>query len=103
MNADKRGDERTPDYGADLLDTTTGSSRASKSVSTHCCDRMDYDLNHKCDIHQTRVDCPDALVAVVEGGYGLIVHDGGSSVIEIGFCPWCGSKLPKIDRTKRAD
>ncbi|WP_404900450.1 hypothetical protein PV791_04820 [Priestia filamentosa] len=25
--------------------------------------------------------------------YGLIVHDGGSSTIEMSFCPWCGKKL----------
>jgi hypothetical protein len=57
---------------------------------------MDYDLNQKCGMHEDRYDCPDALINTVRGGYGLIVHDGGSSVIEIGFCPWCGSKLPKI-------
>jgi hypothetical protein len=58
---------------------------------------MDYDLNQKCDLHDDRYDCPDALINRVRCGYGLIVHDGGSSVIEIAFCPWCGSKLPKID------
>jgi hypothetical protein len=57
---------------------------------------MDYDLSRKCEAHETRADCPDALVAAVEGGYGLIVHDGGSSVVEINFCLWCGSRLPRI-------
>jgi hypothetical protein len=42
---------------------------------------MDYDLNQTCELHESRYDCPDALVNVVRGGYGLIVHDGGSSVI----------------------
>jgi hypothetical protein len=27
--------------------------------------------------------------------YGLQVLDGGSSHIEIDFCPWCGKKLPE--------
>lgn len=27
--------------------------------------------------------------------YGIIVHDGGGSVIGIRFCPWCGKKLPE--------
>jgi hypothetical protein len=76
-------------------------TRRQISVSVHCCDRMDYGLSPKCDIHGARADCPDALVAVVEGGYGLLIHDGGSSVIEINFCPWCGSKLPKIGKPKR--
>jgi hypothetical protein len=57
---------------------------------------MDYDLSQKCDVHETRYECPDALITVVRGGYGLIVHDGGSSFIKISFCPWCGSKLPEI-------
>jgi hypothetical protein len=60
---------------------------------------MDDDLSQTCDLHETRFDCPDALIAVMEGGYRLIVHDGGSSVIEIHFCPWCGSKLPSIGST----
>jgi hypothetical protein len=65
-------------------------------MSVHCCNRMDHDLNHKCNEHKSRSDCPDALISVVRGGYGLIVHDGGSSVIGIRFCPWCGSKLSEV-------
>jgi hypothetical protein len=65
-------------------------------VGVHCCDRMDFDLNQSCDIHQNRFDCPDALIKVVRGGYGLIVHDDGASFIEIGFCTWCGTGLPPI-------
>lgn len=26
--------------------------------------------------------------------YGIPVKDGGTSFIEIFFCPWCGQKLP---------
>ena len=29
-----------------------------------------------------------------DGTFGLIVHDGGHSVITINHCPWCGVKLP---------
>ena len=61
-----------------------------------CCDRMAYDLAQKCEVHATRSDCPDALIARVRGGFGLLVHDGSGSVIEISFCPWCGSDLPPI-------
>ena len=61
-----------------------------------CCERMAYDLGQSCDHHPDRYDCPDALIAEVRGGFGLIVHDGASSVIEITFCPWCGKKLPEI-------
>jgi hypothetical protein len=33
------------------------------------------------------------LIEFVPGLYGLIVHDGGSSTIQIYFCPWCGERL----------
>ena len=26
--------------------------------------------------------------------YGISVQDGGSSHVEIAYCPWCGFKLP---------
>ncbi|MBN8808551.1 MAG: hypothetical protein J0I47_10025 [Sphingomonas sp.] len=57
---------------------------------------MAYDLDQACDLHSSREDCPDALVERVRGGFGLIVHDGAGSVIEIAYCPWCGQKLPPI-------
>ena len=66
-------------------------------MSAHCCQSMDADLDRKCEIHSARADCPDALIARVRGGYGLYMHDGGSSVVEISFCPWRGWKLPKMD------
>jgi hypothetical protein len=75
-------------------------------MSKHCCHRMEYDLNQKCDVHQDRSDCPDTLIACFERGYGLFVHDGGSAVIEIKYCPWCGSKLPEsgqVDSTACSD
>ena len=55
---------------------------------------MDQELDKKCDIHEDRFGCPDSVIDLVEGCYGLIVHDGGNSIIEISFCPWCGSPLP---------
>lgn len=66
------------------------------AMRTPCCDRMGLDLSSVCPTHQDRQDCADAFIAEVRGGYGLMVHDGGSSVIEIGFCPWCGTQLPSI-------
>lgn len=65
-------------------------------MSLHCCERMDEAVNSTCDQHPDRWDCPDALIAYTPKfrEYGLIVHDGGTSTIEIAFCPWCGSQLP---------
>jgi hypothetical protein len=70
--------------------------RKERSSDKYCCKRMAYDLNQSCSLHSVRSDCPDALVDQVRGGFGLIVHDGSSSVIEMQFCPWCGTKLPPI-------
>lgn len=59
-----------------------------------CCDRMRFDLEQKCQAHLNRFNCPDALVALIRGGFGLIVHD--RALIGINFYPWCGSRLPEI-------
>jgi len=65
-----------------------------------CCDRMRSNLQHTCDQHESPYDCPDKLVVYWpnSGTYGLIVHDGGQSAVEISFCPWCGTNLrnPRI-------
>jgi hypothetical protein len=64
-------------------------------MSKICCDRLDYDLERQCADHPNRFDCPDALIAKTRNGFGLIVHDGGSSTIRIQYCPWCGVKFTK--------
>ena len=61
-----------------------------------CCARMAYDLDQSCEVHPEREECPDALIAFVRGGFGLYVHDGSGTVIEIAHCPWCGTALPPI-------
>ncbi|MBA9039899.1 MULTISPECIES: DUF6980 family protein [Priestia] len=56
---------------------------------------MNYHANFTCDIHSDPFDCPDNLILFDKTNkeYGLIIHDGGSSIIGISFCPWCGEKL----------
>ncbi|MCP2342173.1 hypothetical protein FHU30_007565 [Actinomadura rupiterrae] len=48
-------------------------------------------------MHPDPHECADALVTYSErfDEYGLIIHDGGSAVSSISFCPWCGTKLPQ--------
>ena len=60
-----------------------------------CCEDMRRAVEQICEQHPNRYDCPDCLVEYrpESGRYGLIVHDGGESMIVIHFCPWCGSKL----------
>jgi hypothetical protein len=59
-------------------------------------------VQSRCTAHVDRFACPDALVHYIEkfDEYGLIVHDGGSSTIEVNFCPWCGAQLPASKRTR---
>ncbi|WP_238158934.1 DUF6980 family protein [Priestia megaterium] len=66
-----------------------------KRMKTHCCDYMDYHANFMCDVHSDPFECPDNLILFDKTNkeYGLIIHDGGSSIIGISFCPWCGKKL----------
>lgn len=65
-------------------------------MDRHCCEDMRREVERVCEQHPDRFDCPDCLVQywpkVRE--YGLIVHNGGSAVIVIRYCPWCGAKLP---------
>jgi hypothetical protein len=35
--------------------------------------------------------------------YGIIVHDGGTSMVRIQFCPWCGTRLPESKRDRWFD
>jgi hypothetical protein len=61
-----------------------------------CCDTMTEQLSWWCDHHAAVWDCPDALVWYDPrfAEYGMIIHDGGASYIVLGFCPWCGRRLP---------
>jgi hypothetical protein len=67
-------------------------------IASPCCARMSEELNRICPAHANRSDCPDALVTAMNGGYGLMIHDGGTSAMGIAFCPWCGARLPPMER-----
>lgn len=65
----------------------------------HCCEMMTDQVNYVCSQHENPFECPDNLIFydVVYDEYGIIVH-GSPSTIEISFCPWCGTELPKSKR-----
>jgi hypothetical protein len=59
-----------------------------------CCEALAAQLNWSCDKHASPSECPDALVGCfADGRFGLFVHDGGTSYVEIKYCPWCGARL----------
>src|SRR5437773_3494423 len=66
---------------------------------TACCEMMAAQLSVRCDVHEP-AECPDILIGYFSTtrDYGLRVHDGGSSMILIDFCPWCRSLLRPADR-----
>lgn len=69
-------------------------------MNKHCCQEMDKAVSLDCDQHTGIYPCPDVLVRYIPkfDEYGIIIHDGGSAVKEIKFCPWCGHSLPESKR-----
>lgn len=54
-----------------------------------CCDKLKYYLT------EPELSEEIALRYSPRGrSYGISILDGGSSVISISHCPWCGSELP---------
>ena len=66
----------------------------------HCCEAITNKVNYVCKEHKSPFECPDRVIYYSSkfNEYGLIVHDGESSSIEISYCPWCGTKLPMSKR-----
>jgi len=69
-------------------------------MKTHCCNEMSEMVTYTCDRHPDRFDCPDCLInySPMFDEYGIIIHDGGTAVSSINFCPCCGSRLPDSKR-----
>jgi hypothetical protein len=63
---------------------------------------MEQNLTLSCGVHSTPEGCPDVLISYFDKfrEYGLFLHDGGSSSIDISYCPWCGAKLPHLLRER---
>jgi hypothetical protein len=92
-----------------VLRAFEGVARARAAVSlttwTHCCEAMVRAVGTECEQHPDRSDCPDALLGYFEKfcEYGILVHDGGTSMCSIDFCPWCGARLPESQRDRWFD
>lgn len=69
-------------------------------IQMHCCQTMRDQVKLSSECHSTDSLYSDALVAYTPrfDEYGLVIHDGGSSVLLIAFCPWCGANLPSSRR-----
>ena len=53
-----------------------------------------------CEQHKNIFECPDVLINYIPkfNEYGIIIHDGGSAILSISYCPFCGKKLPESKR-----
>lgn len=64
---------------------------------SYCClmmaDNVYSSLNEEGEI---RGDDPSVIINKWdEGFYGIPIHDGGTSMVVINYCPWCGTRLSK--------
>lgn len=61
----------------------------------HPCVHIAYHISQDPSSTVDPHDDPDVTLVFVESTktYGIPVRDGGSSYIEIAYCPWCGTKL----------
>ncbi len=66
---------------------------------------MSRAVTFDCDAHTDEYECPDSLLHYSPrfDEYGLIIHDGGTSLLVIRHCPWCGTKLPESKRDRWFD
>lgn len=71
----------------------------SDNLANLCCDMMSRNASLNCEIHNNKYDCPDVLINFNKKteSYGIIIHDGGTSMISINYCPWCGTNLNPND------
>ena len=64
-----------------------------------CCGSMEY----YCGLAAGNAEdfrLSDAIMLYIDkfDEYGIPVHDGGGSSVDIRYCPWCGKKLPDSRR-----
>lgn len=66
----------------------------------YCCEIMEDMSTLSCVMHD-KYECPDVLIdRHKDGKMGIIIHDDGTSMMVINYCPWCGSKINKRKKNK---
>lgn len=66
----------------------------------YCCEDMCNFVREDTDDNSEIYQNPDILIVYIPkfDEYGLIIHDGGESSVQINYCPWCGKRLPESKR-----
>lgn len=67
----------------------------------YCCDNMENHSIFDCENCVDEWECPDTLIGRFVGhewknSFGIIIHDGGTSMSIIEYCPWCGVNLNRF-------
>ena len=51
-------------------------------------------MEYCCENMKMMVEEENSIVFLQDSGeYGVPIQDGGSSVLVMSYCPWCGTKL----------
>lgn len=66
-------------------------------MSAYCCSMMEENARKTCKQHKNPFECPDIIIVETIKGFGIIIHDGMCSYIQIQYCPWCGSILKELE------
>lgn len=79
-------------------------------LASYPCVHVAYHSTHVCEQHADAWACPDMTLVHTAGEFGIPVRDGGTSVIRIEYCPWCGISLlghktaePNVARDRSRD
>ena len=66
----------------------------------YCCAKMArFNRNSYSSNGDLKWNDPDMILCVTkEREYLIPIHDGGSSGVQIRYCPWCGSDLNRNER-----
>jgi len=79
--------------------------RRGEDPKKYPCVHIAYHVTEKCGQNADAWECPDITLVFNKksGAFGIPVRDGGSSYIQIGFCPWCGVQLKASSRRRNDD
>lgn len=63
-------------------------------LTAYPCVHMAKYANFRCEHHPDLLDCDDALIVYDPESKEYALHGPRPACTPIGYCPWCGVKLP---------
>lgn len=73
-------------------------------MTKNCCEELEQ-ATVNCKQHHLAETCPDKVISYIPkfDEYGVLIQDGGTSMLTIKYCPWCGHQLPESRRDEWFD